>query len=61
MDSDGEMMVQLFMREEANGTSERQQQLLMLTNLLRLRQHVLVVPRCGVSRVGKAPNKDRHR
>jgi hypothetical protein len=35
----------------------------MLANLLYLRQHLLVVnmPRSGGSRVGKAPNKDRHR
>jgi hypothetical protein len=31
------MMVQLLMQEEANATVERQQQLLMLTNLLHLR------------------------
>jgi hypothetical protein len=33
MDSDDEMMAQLFMQEEANATTERQQQLPMLTNL----------------------------
>jgi hypothetical protein len=63
MFNDDEMIAQLFMQEEANSTSERQQQLLMLANLLRLRQHLLAisVPRRGSSRVGKALNKDRHR
>jgi hypothetical protein len=58
---DGEMVVQLFMQEQPTTTAGRQQQLLMLTNLLCLRQHILDIPRCGSSRVGKVPNKDHRR
>ncbi|XP_071678225.1 uncharacterized protein [Lolium perenne] len=47
MDIDNEMLVQL--------------QQLMLANLLHLYQPILVVPRCGGSRVGKRRNKERHR
>jgi hypothetical protein len=42
MHNDDEMMTQLFMEEEANATAERQQQRLMLANLLRLLQHLLI-------------------
>jgi hypothetical protein len=43
MDNADKMMAQLFMQEEVNATTERQHQLLMLANLLRLRQHLLAV------------------
>jgi hypothetical protein len=42
MHNNDEMMTQLFMEEEANATAERQQQRLMLANLLRLLQHLLI-------------------
>jgi hypothetical protein len=63
MHNDDKMMVVLFMHVEANATAERQQQLMMLANLLHLCRHLLSIsaPTRGGSRVGKAPNKDRHR
>jgi hypothetical protein len=55
------MMMQMLKKEEADATADQQQVLLLLTNLLRLRQQILVGPRRGGSRVvGKAKNKDRH-
>jgi hypothetical protein len=63
MDKNDEMMAQFFMEGEANATAKRHQQLVMLGNLLSLCQHLLAVrtPQRGGSRVGKVPNKDRHR
>jgi hypothetical protein len=51
------------MREDANAIAERQQQLLMLASLLRIREHLLAfsASRSDDSRVGKAPIKERHR
>jgi hypothetical protein len=47
VDSDVETMVQLFMQQEANATIERQQQLLILTNLLRFCN--MYLPSLGVA------------
>jgi hypothetical protein len=56
------MMAELFMQEESNVIVVPQQHLLMLGNFIYLHQHLLVNMRGrGGLRVGKAPNKDRHR
>jgi hypothetical protein len=61
MDIDEEMLVQLFMQEENTTAVRRQQQNhLILTSPLRVRQPFLVVPRRGGSRPGKRRNIDRH-
>jgi hypothetical protein len=62
MDSDNEMLVQMFMEEENTVAIQWRQQRLMLVSLLHLRQPILAlaVPRRGSSRVGKSRNKERH-
>jgi hypothetical protein len=58
MDIGDEIMVHLFMQEEANATAEQEHHLLMLTNLLHLRHHVPVVPLRGGSWVGMVLRTD---
>ncbi|XP_051210928.1 uncharacterized protein [Lolium perenne] len=60
MDSDDEMMVQLFTEDQDAQTVRRQQQQLILTNMLRVRQPFFVVPRRGGSKLGKRRNINRH-
>jgi hypothetical protein len=62
MNSDDEMLAQLFMEEENTAAVWRHQQQLMLASLLRLRQPIvaLAAPRRGCSRVVKMKNKERH-
>jgi hypothetical protein len=47
MDSDDEMMVQLFTEEQNAEDVRRQQHPLILTSMLRVRRPFFVVPRCG--------------
>ncbi|XP_071677155.1 uncharacterized protein [Lolium perenne] len=61
MDSDNEMTVQLFTEEQNADAVQRQQQQLILTNMLRVRQPFFVVPRRGGSKPGKRRNINRHR
>nr|XP_051212291.1 uncharacterized protein LOC127329927 [Lolium perenne] len=56
MNSDGEMMVQLFTAEAVR----RQQQQLIVTSMLRVRQPFFVVPRRGGSKPAKRRNINRH-
>jgi hypothetical protein len=49
-----------WMKEEADAAIDRQQRMLIFTNLIRLGQQINADPRRGGSRVGMA-NKDRHR
>ncbi|XP_051201476.1 uncharacterized protein [Lolium perenne] len=61
IDSADEMMVQLFTKELNAQAVLRQQQQLILTNMLRVRQPFFVVPRRGGSKLGKRRNINRHR
>ncbi|XP_071681603.1 uncharacterized protein [Lolium perenne] len=61
MDSDDEMMVQLFTEEQNAQAVRRQQQQLILTNMLRVLQPLFVMPRRGGSKPGKRRNINRHR
>ncbi|KAK1669836.1 hypothetical protein QYE76_057995 [Lolium multiflorum] len=61
MDIDDKMMVQLFTEEHKSQAVRRQQQKLILTNILRVRQPFFVVPRRGGSKPGKRKNINRHR
>ena len=45
MDSDDEMLAQLFMEEENTAAVRRHQQQLMLASLLRLRQPIVALAR----------------
>ncbi|KAK1679265.1 hypothetical protein QYE76_040113 [Lolium multiflorum] len=60
MDSDDEMMVQLFTEERNDEAVQRQQQQLILTSMLRVRQPFFVVHRRGGSKPGKRKNINRH-
>jgi hypothetical protein len=55
------MMVKMLMKGEDGATTDKQQWLLMFTNLLHLRQEILPDHRRGGWRVRKAKNKDRNR
>ncbi|XP_071680226.1 uncharacterized protein [Lolium perenne] len=61
MDSDDEMMVQLFTEEQSAQDVRRQQHQLILTNMLRVRQPFFAVPRHGGSKPGKRRNINQHR
>jgi hypothetical protein len=61
MDSDDEMMVQLFTEEQSDEAVRQQQQQLILTSMLRVRQPFFAVPRCNGSKTGKRRNINRHR
>jgi hypothetical protein len=56
MDIDDEKMVQLFTEEQNAQDVRRQQQQLILTTMLRIRQPFFVVPRRGGSKPGKRRN-----
>jgi hypothetical protein len=62
MDSDYEMLTQLFMEEDNTAAVQRDQLQLMLASLLRPRQPIvaLVAPRRGGPRVGNKKNKEQH-
>ncbi|KAK1602355.1 hypothetical protein QYE76_037440 [Lolium multiflorum] len=60
MDSDDEMMVQLFTEEQNSEAVRRQQQQLILTSMLRVRQPLFLVPRRDGSKPGKRRNINRH-
>ncbi|XP_051229440.1 uncharacterized protein [Lolium perenne] len=55
------MMVQLFTEEQNAQAVRRQQQQLILTNMLLVRQPFFVVPLRGGSKPGKRRNINRHR
>nr|XP_051190903.1 uncharacterized protein LOC127304246 [Lolium perenne] len=61
MDSDNEMMVQLFTEEQNAAAVRRQQQQLIPTSFLCIRQPLFGVPRRGGSKPGKRRNVSRHR
>ncbi|XP_051190436.1 uncharacterized protein [Lolium perenne] len=61
MDSDDEMMMQLFTEEQNAQAVRRQHQQLILTNMLRVCQPFFVVPRRGGSKPVKRRNINRHR
>jgi hypothetical protein len=61
MDNDNKMMMHMLMKDEVGATADKQQRLLILTNLIRIRHQILTGPRRGGSRVGEAKNKDWHR
>jgi hypothetical protein len=61
MDINDEIMMELLMQDEADVVVDHEQQMMVLTALLRYREQLLTVPCRGGSRVGKAKNKNRHR
>jgi hypothetical protein len=61
MDNDDEMMMEFLMQDEADSAADHEQRMMALTALLRYQEKLLVVPRRGCLRVGKAKNKNRHR
>jgi hypothetical protein len=61
MDINDEMMMELLMQDEADTTADHEQQMIVLTALLRYREQLLTIPRRGGSRVGKVKNKNWHR
>jgi hypothetical protein len=61
MDSDDEMMMQLFTEEQNATVVRRQHHQLILMSFLRVRQPLFGVPRRGDSKLGKIRNVNRHR
>jgi hypothetical protein len=60
-DQDDEMMMEMLMKEEADVAANIQQRLLILTDILHLRDQINVGPGRGGSRARKAKNKGWHR
>jgi hypothetical protein len=54
------MMMELLTQDKVDAAADQEQRMMVLTALLRY-QELIAARRCGGSRVGKAPNKDRHR